>query len=99
MHVLFSDESLQDLRDIWNFVRESSEVSADNLVVALIERAHTLREMPLRHPEIAELKGSGVRRLNVRTWSILYRVRADYIDVVRVVHGGRDQPTLSPGED
>ena len=43
MHVLFSDESLQDLRDIWNFVRESSEVSADNLVVELIERAHTLR--------------------------------------------------------
>ena len=94
MHVLFSDESLQDLRDIWSFVRESSD-----LVVELIERAHTLREMPLRHPEIAELKGSGVRRLNVRTWSILYRVRADYIDIVRVVHGGRDQPTLSPGED
>lgn len=92
VRVVFSDESLEDLRGIWDFVAEESERSADRLVTELVDAAESLDIMPERFPEDPDIKGA--RRRNVRTWAIIYDADDEVVTILRIVHGGRDLTRL-----
>ena len=97
MHAIFSDRSLDDLREIHDFVSRSSEAAADLLIDELITRSE---ELPLIRRHYAVVEGyerEGVRRRNVRTWAIFYRENYSYVDIIRIVHGGRDVDELNLG--
>ena len=59
-----------------------------------VERAQSLTEHPFLGAEGGDL-GNGRRRLVVSPYLIIYRVVSDdRINIVRVVHGARDLPSL-----
>ena len=69
MHAIFSEQALRDLAQIWTFVAEESEASADQLVRELILRGESLESMPFRYALLPGIRG-GYRRTTVRTWAI-----------------------------
>jgi len=77
-----------DLEDIWLHVAADNLSAADSLVDDLSARCLVLREHPyvgLSRPDIA----SDCRQLVLNGYVILYRIRANRIELVRVLHGRR----------
>jgi plasmid stabilization system protein ParE len=50
--------------------------------------------MPLSHPLVPRYEAKGIRRRMRGNYQIFYRVDADQIYVVRVLHGARDHEAL-----
>ena len=97
MHVIISEEALDDLGEIWDFVGGSSVAAANELVEELVERALRLDENPHLYAIVWWLEEHGVRRMNVRSWAIFYRILPSHIDVARIVHGGMRMEKLFGG--
>lgn len=83
----------EDLIDIWLYIAHDDVRAADRVLDDIEEKFLLLADQPglgPARPDIApDLRYSPVRR-----YLILYRQITDGIEIVRVVHGARDVPTL-----
>ena len=77
------------MSEIWDFLAEESEQAADEVIAALIELGENLGNMPSRFALVSGVRG-GYRRAMFRTWAVYYRILETHVDIVRIVHGGRD---------
>lgn len=88
---LFSPESLEDMRDIHEYISMDNPEAADRVLQAFEENASLLAG----RPELGQLKP---RLRNLRLWVvtefpnylIFYREREGQVEIVRVLHGARD---------
>lgn len=90
MHVIISDEALEDLDAIWDFVAKSSIPAADRLLSELIDRCYRLEERPSRFSIVPGFERDAVRRCNVRSWAIFFAVRETHVEVLHILQGRRD---------
>jgi toxin ParE1/3/4 len=82
-----------DLIEIWNYISADNLDAADKLVLGIDETCQLLG----RQPEIGRTRpdlGSDIRSFAHRRYLILYRIVADGMEIVRVVHGARNLPDL-----
>jgi toxin ParE1/3/4 len=90
------DTAKADLADIWHYVAADHSAAADRLIDALIDSFCMLAMHPEAgrpRPELAE----SIRSIPVGSYIVLYAVREDEVypvEVLRVVHGARDQKDL-----
>ena len=94
MNVRLSPFAREDLVEIWLTVRwQNGESAADTVVDRLRRGIETVAS----HPESGRRRDelvSGLRSLAERPWILFYRIEPDAVEVVRVLHGRRDLPTL-----
>jgi toxin ParE1/3/4 len=89
----------RDIVEIATYIGQESPASAGRFVAA-VERTvarladHPLRgsPYPLEHPELAHVRMVPVVRF--RRYLIFYRVVGSEVQLLRVIHGVRDIPTL-----
>jgi plasmid stabilization system protein ParE len=81
-----------DLDEIWLYVaREASENTADRLINGITSRFVALAQTPMAG-RLANSIEPGIRVFPVGNYLIYYRIdRDDWISIVRVIHGMRDQ--------
>ena len=79
----------QDLTDIWGYVADYDETSADELIDQLIKRFLMLSNFQDAGRSREEL-APGLRSFPVKQHVIFYRVIPAGIEVIRVLHGSRD---------
>jgi len=82
-----------DLLNIWLHIAEHDLSAADRFFDRVERRCGTLARRPrlgTARPEIA----ADARSLVEGRYLILYRIVGQIIEIVRVVHGARDLPTL-----
>jgi toxin ParE1/3/4 len=78
-----------DLIEIWDYISTDNPNAADKLVLAIDEKCNPLA----RQPEIGRIRpdlGSDIRSFAHRRYLILYRIVADGVEIIRVVHGARN---------
>jgi len=83
----------EDLIDIWLYIAHDNMRAADGLLDDIEEKLLLLADQPglgTARPDIAP----DLRYFPVRRYLILYRQITDGIEVVRMLHGARDIPTL-----
>ena len=97
--VVFVPRARDDLASIVAFVaqRASPEI-AERLGMRLIEKSLTLRTFPERGRVVPELKDRAVREIFFKTYRIVYRIRADVIEVIRFWHAARGTPEIDSDE-
>lgn len=83
----------EDLIDIWTFIAEDDPAAADRLLDRIDEVCGLLAENPQMGPARPDLRPE-LRYMIVARYLILYRVVAERVEIVRVVHGARDLPSL-----
>jgi toxin ParE1/3/4 len=83
----------RDLAEIWAYVAADRPSAARKLVQAIVDRFVLLSQHPLLG-EVRDDLAPGVRIFTYRTYVIGYRPMADGIEIVRVVSGHRDLPSL-----
>ena len=79
----------EDLLEVWLFIAEDSPEEADRFLDRLLETGQRLAEFP-RLGRLRPDLGSGLHSFPVGNYLLYYRQRASGIELVRVLHAGRD---------
>ena len=82
-----------DLIEIWVYIAEENPAAADALLESINDTCRTLATAPLMGRTRDELL-PGIRSFPVGHYVIFYQPIEDGIDVVRVLHGARDFPSV-----
>jgi toxin ParE1/3/4 len=91
-----SPRASADLIEIWNYIADDSVVNADRRVDKLYETLQVLCRQPgsgRRREELAP----GIRSFPFGRYVIFYRASRNAIEIVRVLHGGRDIESIFEG--
>ncbi|MBK1700621.1 type II toxin-antitoxin system RelE/ParE family toxin [Thiococcus pfennigii] len=83
----------EDLIDIWLYIAHDDVRAADRVLDDIEEKLLLLADQPGLGPARSDIAPE-LRYSPVRRYLILYRQITDGIEIVRVVHGDRDVPTL-----
>jgi toxin ParE1/3/4 len=86
----------EDLIEIWTYVAQDSLGAADRLLDRLDHVCALLADNPRMGPARPEL-ADGMRYFPAGTHLVLYREARDGVEIVRIVHGARDLPSLFRG--
>ena len=92
-HVDVRPEAEADLIDIGLYIAEYSTTRARSVVQRLRLRARLLKTHPEAGRPRPEL-GDGIRSLIDRPYVLLYRIEGAAVEVVAILHGARDLPTV-----
>jgi len=90
-----TDQAIDDLADIWNYIAADNPPAADKLIAELL----TLFDKTGDFPEIgraADEIAPGFRTLRRGSYLLIYRIQTTDkpIELVRVVHSAQDWPAL-----
>lgn len=85
-----SSYALNDLYEIWDYIRVDNPEAADRVEAELLEKCESLARMP----------GQGHRRIDytrvpvlffpVYSYLIAYRLGTDPLQILAIIHGARD---------
>jgi toxin ParE1/3/4 len=99
MKLVFTDEAKADLLHIGESIAEDNPVRAFTFVDELEDRCARLTGMPRAYQLVPRHENSDVRRVPHGDYLIFYRVTADTVEILHVLHGARDYgPILFPDE-
>jgi toxin ParE1/3/4 len=87
--VVRSPRAEEDLQEIWLYIAADNVDAADRVLDDLGRKLLNLAEHPqmgASRPDIAP----GLRLLPIGNYLVLYQIRDDTVDIVRIVRGGRN---------
>ncbi len=94
MRVFLTQSAISDLESIGDWIAADRHERAQAFVLLLRTRCQQLADMPRAFPLVPRYESRGVRRRPVGDYLIFYRVAADRVEVVHVLHGARDYEAL-----
>jgi plasmid stabilization system protein ParE len=93
MLVVITADAEADLDDIFDYVAEDSPTAAYGLVAALRAKALRIGQAPRAYPARANY-GNGIRVALSGSYVIFFRIDADRVEILHIVHGARDLKRL-----
>ena len=88
--VVWTRPARDDVREIREFIARDSAHYARSVAARLVSAVDRLREYPLSGRVVPELVRPSLRELIEGTYRIVYRVTADEVQILAVVHGARE---------
>lgn len=86
MRVRFTDEARARLRQIHAYIAQDAPAQADAMIDRITRCAEQIGQLPHGGHVVAKYRLGGVREVLERPYRILYRIRADEIEVLSVMH-------------
>ena len=99
MKVILTEEARSDLEQIGDYIAQDNPVRAASFVQELIDKARQLGELPSGFPFVPRYERLGIRRRTHGNYAIFYRVEADSVSVIHILHGARDYEAVLFPED
>jgi toxin ParE1/3/4 len=93
--VVWSEHALRDIDAIAEYIARDSEAYAQSIVQKLLASGRALQQFPFSGRVVPEASDTTIREVFVFSFRVIYRVRADAVTVIAVIHGRR---LLSPAE-
>jgi toxin ParE1/3/4 len=87
--ILKRPRAKSDLVEIWDYIAEDSETQADAFLDRLDQKFRTLAQPFILGRSRDEL-AAGLRSFPVGRYVIFFRTLSNGVEIVRVLHGGRD---------
>lgn len=97
MTVFWTRNAKRELRAVYDYIAQNSVRYAQGVVDRITRRTKQLSTMPYLGARVPEYDEETIRELVEQSYRIIYRVRADRVDIVSVVHGARPLPSEIPG--
>jgi toxin ParE1/3/4 len=92
MKVVYTDEALQDLDQIFEFNQAHYPTSADAFQRRLRAIEQRIARWPESAPEVEQRASVRVAFLTPYPFKLFYRIIADTIEVLHVAHAARREP-------
>ncbi len=96
MRIDWTEPSLLDLEGIKDYIAKDSAYYANWFVAKVIAAAEHLEDFPLLGRLVPEAKQENIRELLFHHYRIIYRVEAERILMLTVIHGSRDLSQKKP---
>lgn len=97
MKVVLTDGAKLDLLEIGDYIRLHNHERAAGFVEELLDHCQALADLPRRHPLVPRYEHHGIRRCVHSDYLIFYRIGAERVDIVHILHGAQDyEPLLFP---
>lgn len=93
----FTSHATSDLLDIWSFIARDSSEAADRVEVAIFKACDLLADSPFAGRIRKDLTSLPLRLWAVHPYPnylIVYGAEKEPLQIVRILHGARDIPTL-----
>jgi plasmid stabilization system protein ParE len=90
--VVWSLLATADLESIVEHIFRDSEFYAAAVARELVAAARSLATFSERGRVVSEYDDPAVREIIVRRYRLIYRVRSDRVEVLRIIHGARQLP-------
>jgi toxin ParE1/3/4 len=94
--VVFTPQSLEDLKEIVSFIAKDNPERASAFGHQLIDRALSVDNFPEAGPVVRDIGDPMIRQIIHRSYRIIYEVFPDdrSIYVLRFWHGARGEPVI-----
>ncbi len=92
MKVHFTDAAIQQLDGIYGYIAKDSTKYAQRVVDQIIQKAHRIAVLPRAATIVPEYSNPDVREVFHYSYRIIYRLIANRIDIVAIVHGAKPLP-------
>jgi plasmid stabilization system protein ParE len=92
--VTLTAEADSDLNAIAEYIAQDSVTAALSFVYELRGKCLALAEAPRGYPLVQRYEHHGIRRRPFGNYLIFYRIGAEAIEVVHILHGARDYERL-----
>jgi addiction module RelE/StbE family toxin len=92
MRVHWTQNAVEHLVNIYEHIALNSPTYAKGMVDKITRRSEQIADQPLSGRKVPEYQADDIRELIEKPYRIIYRIKADQIDVVAVIHGARLLP-------
>ena len=89
MKVLWTENALKHLLDIYEYISQNSPTYATRMVDRLTRRSEQIANFPMSGREVPDYDAKDIREVIEKPYRIIYRVNPDQIDILAVVHAAR----------
>jgi plasmid stabilization system protein ParE len=89
MRVHWTQNAIEHLVNIYEHIAINSPTYAKRMVDGITRRSEQIAEQPLSGRKVPEYQTEDIRKLIEKPYRIIYRIKADQIDVLAVIHGAR----------
>lgn len=90
MKFVWTDPSIEDLRSIREYIARDSEYYAAKFVEEIVLSVDKLLQFPRLGRVVPEAHDENIRELFYQNYRIIYRRGGEQIEILTIVHGGRD---------
>ncbi len=90
MRVEWSDFARDDLDDLVRYIRRDSAFYARRFGEKVVLATRRLKEFPESGRAIPEAEDKALREIIVQGYRVMYRLEADRVLILAVMHGSRD---------
>ncbi len=94
MRVVLTEEARADLEQIADYIARDNPVRARSFVQDLIASARGIGVSPLGFQLVPRYEHRNIRRRVFGAYLIFYRVEADRVSIIHILHGARDYEAL-----
>ena len=92
LKIVWSPRAIEDADAIANYIAEDSPAYARAVIEKIVAITRRLKVFPLSGRVAPELNESDLREQLVHSYRLIYRVRADSVLIVTIIHGRRLLP-------
>ncbi|MGD9357963.1 MAG: type II toxin-antitoxin system RelE/ParE family toxin [Desulfobacterales bacterium] len=92
MRVHWTQNAVEHLVNIYEYIALNSPTYARQMVDRITRRSKQITDQPLSGRKVPEYQSEDIRQLIEKPYRIIYRIKADQIDVLAVIHGARLLP-------
>ena len=92
MRVHWTQNAVEHLVNIYEHIALNSPTYANWMVDKITRRSEQITDQPLSGRKVPEYQTDDIRELIEKPYRIIYRIKADQIDVLAVIHGARLLP-------
>ena len=92
MRVHWTQNAVEHLVNIYEHIALNSPTYAQRMVDKITRRSEQIADQPLSGRKVPEYQTEDIRELIEKPYRIIYRIKANQIDVLAVIHGARLLP-------
>jgi toxin ParE1/3/4 len=89
MNLVLTETAFADLEDIENYIAQDSPTIARRFILKIFDKMDQLPEYPLSGKPVPEIGDNDIRELLLNNYRIIYQLKDDNINILRIVHGAR----------
>ncbi len=88
--IVWTDKSINDLKEVFDYISEDSIRCAHLMVVKIYQKAQIISNNPFLLKKVPEFDDPSIRELIVANYRIIYKIKNEYqVEILRVYHSAR----------
>jgi toxin ParE1/3/4 len=94
--IRWTRSAVADVRRLRDYIAHDSQAYADRFVQKMFEGIGKAATFPYAGRRVPEADSDDIREILFRNYRIMYRVEAEGILILMVIHGARDVSRITP---